>query len=261
MKRSVLLFMAFVGLFCFAQPSPASNLDLVFLGVLGHETPAYENTFDKRIRDALSVNPEFRTADYLTSQELRRRAGTDDFPVVSRRMIESLRSFCSDSTIFVWVTIKSVTVKPVRVRLIQSDIIADATLTIDIYSMRYKDYTFIGDVHASSRIPAGFIFFYPVETGVHVSGADRELLMQKVADEAAFNANEMVTTIVKSEKAKIAAGIDTNEAAKMKAANISEMFRLPSVEGASVDNNKRKNTLPQVVKNPVPAKNDSIKTK
>jgi hypothetical protein len=218
----------------------AAGADLVFLGVLGNDAPAVEATFDARIREALSVNPEFRVLDYLASQDFRHRINFDDFPTVSRRLVESLRQFSSDSTVFVWVSLKSRTIKPVRRWLIEAAAYGELTLTLNMYSLRYKEYAFIGDVSSSAEKSEGLLFFYPLETGVHISAMDQEEINGHLISSAAYRAADLIGSVVKSEKTRASLASDSGGMSKYKAASISDMFNVPSVEAASVQRGRKK---------------------
>jgi hypothetical protein len=235
----------------------AIGVDLVFLGVLGHDAPAIEKAFDTRMREALSVNPEFRMLDYLASQDFRQRIGFDDFPTVSRRLVEGLRQFNSDSTVFVWVSVKDRSIKPVRRWWVRASACGEMTLTVNMYSLRYKEYAFIGDVTASAEKPQGFIFFYPLEKGVHISALDQQEITERLVAAAAFRSAELVTAVVKSEKQRALLVSDSSGMSRYKATSISDMFNVPSVEGANVERGRKreqKTSPPENVQKPLPAK-------
>jgi hypothetical protein len=244
----------------------ATDVDMVFLGVLGDNAAAIDKTFDKRIRNALAVFPDAHLADYLVCQEFRRRINFDDFPTVSRRLVESLRQYSSDSTMFIWATLKSSTLKPVRSWIIKSDLVGELTVELNAYSLRFREYAFIGDIHATLRKPYGYIFFYPLEKGVHINAVDRQEVMSALLDDAAFKSAHLVTTLVKSEKTRAVFGTDSTMA-QYKAPSISDMFNLPSVEAAKVEVNRKKQSPNQgnaasapTQSNPA-GKTDSMKTK
>jgi hypothetical protein len=217
----------------------------VFLGITGNDAPAIEKTFDRRVRDALSVSPECRVWDYLESQDFRRRIAFDDYSTVSRRLVESLRQFSNDSAIFVWATVRNFTMKPVRQWVVKSAVEADLTLTLSVYSLRFRDYTFIGDVHSTYLKPKEYIFFYPVERGTHISALDRSEITGKLIDAAAYQAADMITAVVRSEKAKALKGVDTTNISKRREPSISDMFSVPSVEPAAIERGRKKVITPE----------------
>ncbi len=240
----------FAAILCTASfPSGAKaqdrSIDLVFLGLMGRDAPAIETNFDRRIRDALSVTPQLRVADYQQSQEFRRRINFDENPVVSRKLVETLWQFTNDSTVFAWVVVKENSLKPVRQWLVRSAVEGDLTLTLTVYSLRFKDYTFIGDVHVSCTKSKDFIFFYPVEKGTHISALDRTEITAQLIDRASYRSAELISAVVRSEVTKSEKLNDTTEIEKRREQAISDMFKMPSVEPAAVEvGRKRPATSP-----------------
>jgi hypothetical protein len=229
---------------CFAYPLISNaGQDLVFLGVLGNDAPAIEKSFDRRVRDALSVNPDYRVWDYLESQDFRRRIGFDEFPVVSRRLVESLRSFSNDSTVLAWVTIKKFSMNPRRKWVFGSEIVGGIVLTLGVYSLRFRDFAFIGDVVCGATKGKDPVFFYPLERGTHITAIDRSEITSRLIDEAAYRSADMISAVVRSEKNKAAKGLDTMNIEKNKEPSISDMFDIPSVEPASVETGRKKTTV------------------
>jgi hypothetical protein len=230
-------------LFAFASNNSAQqNTDLVFLGLMGNDAPAIETNFDRRLRDALAVTPDYHLADYQASMEFRRRINFDENPVVSRRLVETLRQFTNDSTVFAWAVVRENTLKPVRQWLVRSAIEGDITLTLNVYSLRFRDYTFIGDVHATFTKPKDYIFFYPLERGTHVSALDRTEITAHLIDSASLRAATMISAVVRSEFAKSAKLNDTADISKRRESGISDMFNMPSVEPATVEVGRKKQT-------------------
>lgn len=233
--------MSLLALFAFASNSSAQqSTDLVFLGLMGNDAPAIETNFDRRLRDALAVTPEYHLADYQASMEFRRRINFDENPVVSRRLVETLRQFTNDSTVFAWAVVRENTLKPVRQWLVRSAIEGDITLTLNVYSLRFRDYTFIGDVRATFTKPKDFIFFYPLERGTHVSALDRTEITAHLIDSASLRAATMISAVVRSELAKSAKLNDTTDISKRRESGISDMFNMPSVEPATVEVGRKK---------------------
>jgi hypothetical protein len=233
-EKAVLLWMT-IALCGFFPGVLFASSDIVFLGVLGDDSPTMEKGFDKRLREVLSVSPEYRVTDYLESMEFKNRINFNDYPTVSRRLVESLRLYSNDSTIFIWASVKHLTLKPVRTWLVRARIDADIALTLTVYSLRFKEFSFIGDVHGSASKSKVFIFFYPLERGVHISALDRSEIVETLIDQAALQSATMITAVVRSEKAKVARGPDTLEMKKTKEPTISDMFNVPYAEPKSLE--------------------------
>ena len=67
--------------------------------------------------------------------------------------------YCSDSTVFIWGAVKNYSVRPARKNLIQGVARGEITVSLTMYSLRYKDYAFCGDVAYECEEPKGFVFF------------------------------------------------------------------------------------------------------
>jgi hypothetical protein len=109
-----------------------------------------------------------------------------------------------------------------------------------MYSLRYKEYAFIGDVSSNAEKSEGFIFFYPLETGVHISALDQDEINGRLVGAAAFRSADLISAVVKSEKTRASLASDSGGMSKYKATSISEMFNVPSVEAANVQRGRKK---------------------
>ncbi len=253
MKKIILVtLMAFFSITT-GKAENAGGSDLVFLGVLGNDAPILEKAFDMRLREALSVNVDYHLQDYLTSQDFRRRINFDDFPTVSRRLVESLKQFSNDSTVFIWVTVKDHSVKPQRKLLVKASAHGKLLLTVSVYSLRFRDYAFIGDVSVDFDKPEGFVFFDDIDRDLHISATDRQEIIEQLVDSAAYKSANLISAVMKSEKSHFAVPTDSTTISKYKASSISDMFNVPSVEAANVERAKKQNSRSAVPSVSTPA--------
>jgi hypothetical protein len=65
----------------------AKDIEVVLIGVTRGDSPAFEESFDKRLRENLSTMQDLSIADYPQSQLYRRKVHFDEFPVVSRNRL------------------------------------------------------------------------------------------------------------------------------------------------------------------------------
>ena len=56
----------------------------------------------------------------MQTQTLRRKVGFDEFPTVSRKLVEMLKQYCTDTTVFVWGTIKDFSIRGERRDIIKA---------------------------------------------------------------------------------------------------------------------------------------------
>lgn len=218
----------------------AKGIEVVVIGVGSGGAPSFEDAFDQRLREALSVTPELYTTDYLQTQNYRRKIHFDEFPTVSRKLVESLRQYCSDSTIFVWGKIKNYSIEAQRTYLIRSEIHGEITVTLTMYSLRYKDYAFSGDVQCSFEKPKGLIFFGPVDEALHISGLERAEITDKLVDLTAQKSANMIMAVIRSEGLRAARESSSGGMEAYQIPSVQDVFSVPSVEGASVNKNRKK---------------------
>jgi hypothetical protein len=222
----------------------AKDIEVVVIGVGFGGAPSFEDAFDKRLREDLSTTPEVYTTDYLQTQSYRRKIHFDNYPTVSRKLVESLRQYCSDSTIFVWGKIKNYSIKSVRRYLIRSAIRGEMTFTLTMYSLRYKDYAFSGDVQCSFEKPEGLVFFGPVDEEVHISGSKRAEITEQLVDLATQKSANMIMAVIRSEGLRAARESNSGGLEAYQIPSVQDVFSVPSVEGASVNKNRKKASVP-----------------
>jgi hypothetical protein len=227
-------------LVCSSSVVFAKNIDVVLIGLTQGSSPAFEETLDRRIRENLSTSENLSITDYAQTQAFRRKIRFDEFPTVSRKLVESLKQYTTDSSVFVWGRIKNCTLTGARKKLIRGFIRGEFVITLNIYSLRYKNYAFAGDVQASVEKDNGVIFFGDADKEIFVSAADRSELMDKLLDQSARKSASLIATVVQSERLLAAKDADVAGAKSYEVPSLSDMFNMPSVEAASVNKNRKR---------------------
>ena len=217
----------------------AKDIDVVFIGLSQGSAPAFEETLDRKVRENMSTLPGLAIADYLQTQSFRRKIRFDEFPTVSRKLIESLRQYNSDSTVFVWGCIKSCTLAGKRKSLIKGFIQGDLALTLNVYSLRYKTYAFCGDVQTSYEKSKGFVFFGDAKNEIIASTTEQSEITNQLVDQAARKSASLIATIIQSEQLHAAKEAESSGAKAYEVPSVSDMFNMPSVEAASVGKNRK----------------------
>jgi hypothetical protein len=222
----------------------AKGIEVVVIGAGSGGAPAFEDAFDKRLREDLSTMPELYATDYLQTQSYRRKIHFDDYPTVSRKLVESLRQYCSDSTIFVWGKIKNYSIKAVRRYLIRSVVRGEITFTLTMYGLRYKEYAFSGDVQCSFEKPEGLVLFGSVDEQLHISGTQRAEMTEKLVDLSTRKSANMIMAVIRSEGLRAARESNAGGMEAYQIPSVQDVFSVPSVEGASVIKNRKKAIVP-----------------
>jgi hypothetical protein len=221
----------------------AKGIETVVIGLTSGGAPAFEESFDKRLREDLANFQELYTADYLQTVNYRKKIRFDEFPSVSRKLVESLKQYCSDSTIFIWGAVKKYSVTAIRKNLIRSVVRGEITVSLTMYSLRYKDYAFCGDVNFSVEKPKGYVFFSPVDESVQIAGSQRSEITDELVNGATQKSADMIMTVIRNEliRSEKESGAG-NAMDSYQIPSVQDVFSVPSVEGASVNKNRKKST-------------------
>ncbi|KMQ50987.1 hypothetical protein CHISP_2129 [Chitinispirillum alkaliphilum] len=212
--------------------SDAIGTEVIFIGLKGDGAPAIEKTYDKMLRERLSTSPYFRVADYQTIQNYKERIRFHDYPTVSQDLLNTLRRFASDSTIFIWGSVREYNMRPVRRNLIGSYIEADLVLNLTIYSLSNQRFAFSGNVKASSERYKGISVFRPVETVVHISSQDRIDLLDELVSRAVMESERIVSVVMRSDPESLESM--ATEASGQYLPSLYDVFSIPSMEASEI---------------------------
>jgi|GEM_PF-1170783 hypothetical protein len=218
----------------------AKDIEVVLIGVTRGDSPAFEESFDKRLRENLSTMQDLSIADYPQSQLYRRKVHFDEFPVVSRKLIESLKLYCTDTTVFVWGAVKNCVLKGIRRYLLEGRVRGELAISLNVYSLRYKEYAFLGDIQTEAEKPKGFIVFGSAEEEIMISALDRKEITDRLLEQAALKCAGMIGSVIRSERLRAEKEGGSGGANKYEIPSVSDMFNMPSVEAASVNKNRGK---------------------
>ena len=229
MKSFTVLFAIILNIsICFA------GSEVVFIGLYGEGAPAVEKTYDRLLREHLSVLPQIHSADYVQSQRYSNMIKFDTYPTVSENLVKSLITLASDTTLFVWGTVKEYRIKPIRKAFFFSKLKGELTIGLNMYSLSRGEYAYCGNVKAVAFKSKGMVGFRPVEKITHISALDRAEILEKLEYDAVEASGRMISAVVRSESSqtdKDEAGVDS-----YKVPSMSDVFSVPSVDGQAVEN-------------------------
>lgn len=201
---------------------------VVFIGLSGDGAPAVEKTYDRLLREQLSVMPEVEAGDYMEAQRFRERINFFDHQTVSVDLVRALDQFAPDTTLFVWGVVKQYRMRPVRRFLFGAAVRADLTIGLSMYSLSNRKYAFAGDIVVSASKSKGLVLFDRVDKAVHVSALDRTDLLEKLETEAVRESGRMIAAVVRSENEQDKAM--RGDVDRYKVPSLSDVFEVPSVE-------------------------------
>ena len=222
-----ILFFAFV---CFAK-------EIAFIGLNGEKAPAVEKTFDRLIREHLSVIPDVKSVDYLQIQKYQQLIFFSDNSTVSESLVGLLEKYAPESTLFVWGWVKDYKVTNVRRKLFNAALKGELTIGLTMYSLSEKKFAYSGNVKAEDYKSKGFIFLGSVDQLVHATARDRAELLEKLVNQAVENSGRIISAVAKSQTFTNTKDSDVQQ---YKVPSISDVFSVPSIEAPNLDQGKSK---------------------
>lgn len=207
--------------------------EVVFIGITGDGAPAIENTFELQLRKKLSTQSSLYLADCIVSQRYARMIKFNDYPVVSRELVESIESFATDTTLFVWGTVKKCGVTTIRKNFLKTAVKGVLEINLTVYSLDTKEYSYSGVIFADVEEPGTFAPFADQKKSSHIDAVKRQEILQKCIDDAVTKTTAMINALVQKKVGEIIVvpvSVEEN-----KEPSIYDIFTVPSVKAPEVD--------------------------
>lgn len=220
-------------LITFMSEAEAGIQEVVFIGITGEGAPAIENTYELQLRKRLSTQTSLYLADYIVSQRYARMIKFDYFPIVSRELVESIESFATDTTLFIWGTVKKCSVTTMRKNLLRTAVKGELEINLTVYSLDTKEYSYSGVIFADVVQPGDYSFISGEKKTSHIDAVKRQEILQECIDEAVTKTTAMINALVQrkvGEKKDIPENVEEN-----KVPSIYDVFSVPSVNAPQVD--------------------------
>lgn len=205
----------------------SAGRDLVLLGFDGQRAPSAEKTYDRILREHLSVTPGLQLVDLTQSLRFKRIINFDTHSVLSKELIESLGKYVKDTTYFAWGTVREFKVSPKRKFFFQAQIKGELTIDLNLYSFLEHSFSYNGTIKAILYEDKGLIFFSPISRTIHVSALEQTEMLEKLEYEAVRKTCQIITATVGCEIARNGVNTDGD---KSTAKAINEVLTTPSVE-------------------------------
>jgi hypothetical protein len=210
----------------------SAGRDLVLLGFDGQRAPSAEKTYDRILREHLSVTPGLQLFDQTQSLRFKQFINFDTHSVLSKDLIESLGKYVKDTTYIAWGTVGEFKVSPRRKFFFNAQIKGELSIELNIYSFLEHTLSYSGTIKATVFENKGVIFFSPISRAVHISALEQTELLEKVEYEVVRKTCQIISATVGSEISRSGKNSD-EEKANDKA--IKEVLTTPSVEAADVE--------------------------
>jgi hypothetical protein len=191
--------------------SPLLARTVVFIGVNGSEAPAIEKTYDRLLRENLTITPDIQLVDFLQSERYKQQINFFNYPVVSKELVEKLSRFVEDTTFFIWGTVEKCQIKPARKFLFHSVLEGELVVSLTMYSLSDRAFAYSGVIKATYSKPKGIVFFRPVDQMTHISALDRTEILEKLEYSVVKNSCKMISAVIRSDLAHNGENVDINK--------------------------------------------------
>ncbi|HEX2958207.1 MAG TPA: hypothetical protein VHO70_15340 [Chitinispirillaceae bacterium] len=234
--KNLYVILSMVAVVCAVE---AGIQEVVFIGITGDGAPAIEKTFETQLRKRLSTQSSLYLADCIVSQRYARMIKFDYFPVVSRELVESIETFASDTTLFVWGTVKKCNVSTVRKNLLRTVIKGELELSLTVYSLYNRGYSYSGVIYADALCPGEFDLFCGANNTSHIDALKRENVLLECIDNAVTKTTAMINVLVwKNAGEKRVAPTEVEE---KNIPSIYDVFTVPSIKAPEIEGQAESN--------------------
>ena len=207
----------------------AEEYALINFGVIFGGAPSIEKTFNREMRIRLSSVEGLMATDYDLSSKIKRDADFENDPVLSPKLINSIRSYSADRSIVAWVKIDVLSIVPKRKAVVTAVAAGKLRVKLFLYSLYFGEYLYSSTIETTAEIKKGALFFRPAEKIIHITAQENRELSKEMVAKSIDEIEELVTAIVRSELLK-SGTVMPSTVKKERAPSVSDMFNIPSAE-------------------------------
>ncbi|MFP4015133.1 MAG: hypothetical protein ACLFVQ_13685 [Chitinispirillaceae bacterium] len=211
-------------------PANLSARNIVFLGLSGPEAASIEESLEPKLRSRLSTMRDFKTADFIKSQQYKDKISFDRYPVVSEALVRKLEAIAPDSAIFVWGTVKEYQIQPKRHLLLGARIEGKLTINYTMYNLAERSYAYSGEVKADAVRGKGIVLFRPVDQAVHITALDRIELLEELENEITEGSASLISIVARSAKFSSKTEESDQEVEKYKVPSVEDVYKVPEID-------------------------------
>jgi len=217
----------------------ACAADVFFLGLEPGGAPALEETCERLIRENMATAHGVNLFSTIDTRQFMYQNGLERDVVLSSSLVRRLSENFPDSTYLVWGTFQNVTIEKKRRFLFSTVISGSARLTLHIYSIIFRDFAFAGDIDASAQINDRLFWLYPLEHDP-VSATKQATISNTLARVCARHTADLIVSLVKTSRREEEGTGEFIGAEQYKVPSISDVFTIPSVEAATIEEDEDK---------------------
>lgn len=209
----------------------ASGTDLLFLGTFGEGGPALERRYEEMVRDYAASRPGVALVSKPMSERFRAELDFRGRPEVSAPFVRTLVNHFADSVLAVWCEVRSTEIVAVRHQVFGVAARGRTTVTLHAYSPSDGRFAFAGDINEETVVQLRRLYLSPV-SGFHIPAPSRAKVTARLAENAARASGAALDGILRNRE--LGEDVPVTGAEKYKVPSISDVFTMPSVEGAVV---------------------------
>ena len=227
-RKKILILCCYLLVFTMSSVS-AEEYSLINFGVVSGGAPSIEKSFNRELQIRLTSIDGLMPTNYDLSQKLKKEADFDNNPVLSKKLVSSLRNNNEDRSIVVWIKIEKSRVVAKRRAVVTAIASGEFKIKLYVYSLYFGEYLYSSVITTNARINKGPLLFRPAEKIIHITASEQIELQNKMAAEAIDKVEVLLTAIVRSELLK-SGSIAPPEVKKERAPSVSDMFNIPTAE-------------------------------
>ncbi|MBD3390692.1 MAG: hypothetical protein GF418_01575 [Chitinivibrionales bacterium] len=216
--------------------SHAQRVHVMFAGLPGTHASNFAKRYEEYVRDALKTTENVSMVDYAETQRLADKVGLRRYATVSRSLVKSLQRFAPDSTLVVWGRVEQYVVEPKRGGFLGlgARAVGSVSVILTMYSLHSDKYAFVGNANASASVRKPPAWFRRVALVTHITAQDRDQIALELSRQTARRTAAVIEALVRSILAQ-GEPPPTPPAGEEKTPSLYEVFEIPSVEGAPVE--------------------------
>jgi hypothetical protein len=152
-------------------------------------------------------------------------------------MVADLEKSVPDSILIMWGAVKNLRIAPGRANLITAVIKGELNVTVMVYNLIRKSFSYRINVSSTTQSAKGWIFFSDPNKTIIISASERVKITEKLIDDAANKLTSIMMSIIRNEELQGQTAPASEEGEINKVPSISDVFTVPSVQAAEIQDN------------------------
>ena len=208
---------------------------VLFIGFFDQSHPALSSDFENKLREQLAVSQNIKLIDYIETQRYRNMVEFDRYPSLSQKLFANLDRYITDSSLILSGKIDKLSFTTVKKGLFRTAVEGELLISFTIFNLHQKRFAYSITIHGRSSRKKGRVFFGNIENVTTLSAAERHRMIDEMTTDAIRKSASTLDALVRSIQLKLPAPQNTKDAEVNNQPSISDVFTVPSVEAAKID--------------------------